>query len=179
MKNKKNLQWAGDDKHFVSAILRSPNSSEEIFYVIGGEISCKTCIWPGKSKKLLSTVEVSTCFTIFVIRSFIIFRYSNLEINFGLTVQASLTRFAVEMPLSPTTQFMSQVDENLKSKKLWTRQIFIFSNLATPSGLYWNKWKYRGPFIPVSYLVIWWVADLIIQKFHKELNNSIKSWYFL
>ena len=73
MKNKKNLQWAGDDKHFVSAILRSPNSSEEMFYVIGGEISCNTCIWPGKSKKLLSTVEVSTYFTIFVIRSFIIF----------------------------------------------------------------------------------------------------------
>ena len=65
MEGEKNFQWAGNDKHFVSAILRSPNSSEEIFYVIGGEISCNSCIWPGKSKKLLSTVEVSTSFTMF------------------------------------------------------------------------------------------------------------------
>ena len=179
MVGEKNFQWAENDKHFVSAILRSPNSSEEIFYVIGGEISCKSCIWPGKSKKLLSTVEVSTSFTMFFIFFISFFRYSNLGMNFGLTVQASLTRFAVEMLLWPTIQFMSQVEENLKSKRLWTQQIFIFSNLATPSGISWSKWKYRGPFILVSYLVIWWVSDLIIQKFHQELNNLMKSWYFI
>ena len=31
---------------------------QEYFYVIGGEQSCPGCIWPGKSKSLLSSVEI-------------------------------------------------------------------------------------------------------------------------
>lgn len=31
---------------------------QEYFYIIGGEESCPGCIWPGKSKSLLSSIEI-------------------------------------------------------------------------------------------------------------------------
>jgi hypothetical protein len=39
-------------------VFKDSSKTVEFFYIIGGEKSCKGCIWPGKSKALLSSVEI-------------------------------------------------------------------------------------------------------------------------
>jgi len=55
-----NFQMQTARRSASSAIVKVPTwgKTVELFYIIGGEESCEGCIWPGKSKKLLSSVEI-------------------------------------------------------------------------------------------------------------------------
>ena len=55
-----NYQMKTARRSASSAIVKIEDEAKtvEFFYIIGGEESCEGCIWPGKSKALLSSVEI-------------------------------------------------------------------------------------------------------------------------